>query len=77
MEKFIIYDSYEEALQKADEEGAAIGLPYHTDPTKTTRHAGVIKYTGDGKAALYVNDFISLTAEEESRIVNHAEFPDE
>lgn len=69
MNVFLIYDTYEEALQKADQEGAAIGLPYHTDPSQATRYAGVINITSDDKYALWVNDFITLTPEEENSLV--------
>ena len=45
MDKFLIYDTKEEALAKADEEGKAIGLPYHISSENTTRYAGEIIYT--------------------------------
>lgn len=70
MHKILIYDTEEQALAKANEEGKAQGLPYHSDPTQVTRYAGALVYTSDNKVALYVNGFTTLTPEEESLIVN-------
>lgn len=69
MDKFLIYDTKEEALAKADEEGKAIGLPYHISSENTTRYAGEIIYTSDEKVALYVTGFTTLTPEEEAQVV--------
>lgn len=70
MDKFLIYNTREQALAKADEEGKAQGLPYHSDPSQVTRYAGVLILTTDDKFALCVNGFTTLTPEEESLIVN-------
>lgn len=69
MDRFLIYNSKEEALVKADEEGKAQGLPYHSDPNLVTRYAGGLVYTNDNKVALYVTGFTTLTPEEEAQIV--------
>ena len=74
MSKWIIYNTEAEALTKADEEGASrnycyyrgdpLGSRYHTKPDLTTSN----------KWALRVDDYGTLTEEEQAKIVTSVTF---
>ncbi len=63
MDKYLIYNTEEELKAKALEEAIAnnLGYPY----------AGAMMYTSEGKYALGVNGFTTLTKEEEALVVNN------
>jgi hypothetical protein len=62
MDKFLIYNTEEELKERASQEAIAISSPY--------QYIGAIMYTTDGKFALPVTDYTTLTEEEESQVVN-------
>tara|TARA_Y100000361_G_scaffold37821_1_gene32388 strand:- start:18525 stop:18746 length:222 start_codon:yes stop_codon:yes gene_type:complete len=67
--KFLIYQSKEEADEKADQEGQALNLPFWQDPTNVTRTLTAPIYTLDEEWALDVTDYTTLTQQEEERTV--------
>lgn len=78
--KYLIFEDYETGLDRAEVEGRAMNLPfYSTDPNV---NKGISKYRTspkllkNGKYALRVTDYISLTSEEDSSTVNSVTYPD-
>jgi hypothetical protein len=69
MYKFIIYDTKEEALVKAEEEGKAVGLPWWENPHWKMKYVSYPFITADSKWALDVTQYTTLTSEEESQTV--------
>lgn len=67
--KFLIYQSKEEAEEKADQEGQAQNLPFWQDPINVTRTLTAPIYTLDEEWALDVTDYTTLTQQEEERTV--------
>lgn len=67
--KFLIYQSKEEAEEKADQEGQAQNLPFWKDPTNVTRTLTSPIYTLDEEWALDVTDYTTLTQQEQERTV--------
>ena len=67
--KFLIYQSKEEAEEKADQEGQAQNLPFWQDPTNITRTLTSPIYTLDEEWALDVTDYTTLTQQEQERTV--------
>jgi hypothetical protein len=70
MYKFIIYQTEEEGLIKAEEEGRAVGLPYYENPHFATRYVTRPFLTKDSEWALDVTDYTTLTPEEEASTVS-------
>lgn len=70
MYKFIIYETEEEGLEKAEQEGKAIGLPYYEDPHWAMRYVTVPFITKDSEWALDVTEYTTLTDEEKLLIVS-------
>lgn len=67
---FLIYQTEQEAWDKADEEGQAQNLPYWQDPdVNVTRTLTAPMYTKDGEWALDVTDYTTLTEEEQEVVV--------
>lgn len=69
MHKFLIYQTKEEADNRADEEGQLRNLPYWQDPINVTRTYTAPIYTLDGEWGLEVTEY-TLTTEEEAQVVN-------
>ena len=70
---YIIYDTLEDALVKADAEGLRRGYSYHKVGIGT-RYSTYPQETAANKFALVVNGY-ELTEDEESSIVNKVKFP--
>ena len=70
---YIIYDTLEDALVKADAEGLRRGYAYHKVGSGT-RYSTYPQETAANKFALVVNGY-ELTEDEESSIVNKVKFP--
>jgi hypothetical protein len=72
--KYLVYENYETALSKAEVEGQAMGLPYYsTDPSVkkgASKYRTSPKELSNGKWALKVTDYISLTEDENSSVVS-------
>tara|TARA_R110002020_G_scaffold127785_1_gene286555 strand:+ start:1951 stop:2199 length:249 start_codon:yes stop_codon:yes gene_type:complete len=71
---YIIYDTLEDALVKADAEGLRRGFAYHKVGGGTTRYSTYPKETSSGKFALVVDGY-ELTTDEESKITTTVTFP--
>ena len=71
---YIIYDTLEDALVKADAEGARRGYAYHKVGSGT-RYRTYPQETADAKYALVVDGY-ELTEDEESSIVTSVTFPE-
>ena len=71
---YIIYDTLEDALVKADAEGARRGYAYHRVGSGTRYHT-YPQATADSKYALVVDGY-ELTEDEESAITNSVTFPE-
>lgn len=69
MYKFLIYQTKEEADNRADEEGQLRNLPYWQDPVNVTRTWTAPVPTLDGEWGLDVTEY-TLTAEENAQVVN-------
>ena len=69
MYKFIIYNTIEEALVKAEEEGRAVRLPWWENPHWKMKYVSYPFITADSKWALDVTQYTTLTPEEESQTV--------
>ncbi len=70
MYKFIIYETEEKGLEKAEEEGRAVGLPYYENPHFVTRYVTRPFLTKDSEWALDVTEYTTLTDEEKLLIVS-------
>jgi len=70
---YIIYDTLEDALAKADAEGLRRGYAYHKVGSGT-RYSTYPQETAANKFALVVNGY-ELTEDEESSIVTKVKFP--
>ena len=70
---YIIYDTLEDALVKADAEGLRRGYAYHKVGSGT-RYSTYPQETAANKFALVVNRY-ELTEDEESSIVTKVKFP--
>ena len=73
-DNYIVYDTLEDALVKADAEGARRGYAYHRVGSGTRYHT-YPQVTADSKYALVVDGY-ELTEDEESAITNSVTFPD-
>lgn len=65
---FLIFDSLEDALSRADEEGANLGLSYHRNGSGT-RYVSYPIETIEGNYALDVTDY-DLAEEETTMVVD-------
>ena len=72
-DNYIVYDTLEDALVKADAEGARRGYAYHRVGSGTRYHT-YPQETADSKYALVVDGY-ELTEDEESAITNSVTFP--
>jgi len=70
---YIIYDTLEDALVKADAEGLRRGYAYHRVGSGT-RYSTYPQETASGKFALAVDGY-ELTEDEEASIVTSVTFP--
>ena len=72
-QKYLVYENYETALDKAEEEGRAMNLPYYS--TDSSAKKGSSKYRtspkelSNDKWSLRVTDYISLSESEDSNTV--------
>ena len=71
---YIIYDTLEDALIKADAEGLRRGYAYHKVGSGT-RYSTYPQETASGKFALVVDGY-ELTDDEESKITTTVTFPE-
>lgn len=71
--KYLVYDTEDDAVARADTEGARRGYSYHIVGTGTRYHT-YPRVTTDGKYALSVNGY-ELTEDEESQISTTVAFP--
>ena len=69
MYKFLIYNTIDEALVKAEEEGRAVGLPWWENPHWKMKYVSYPFITADSKWALDVTQYTTLTSQEESQTV--------
>lgn len=76
MYKFIIYDTIEEALVKAEEEGRAVGLPWWENPHWKMKYVSYPFIIADSKWALDVTEYTTLTDEEETQVVDTLNMPE-
>lgn len=68
--KFIIYETEEAGLLKAEQEGKAQNLPYWQDSeNNVTKYVSTPILTSDSKWALEVTNYTTLTESEKSLIV--------
>jgi len=72
---YLVYETLDDAIEKADAEGARRGYAYHRIGTGT-RYATYPQLTANGKYALMVNGY-ELTEDEESAITTTVTFPTE
>ena len=72
--KYLLYDSFDDALERADAEGARLGYSYHKIG-RGTRYCSYPKETTSGKFALTANKYL-LTDEEETATVTSVTFKD-
>ena len=70
---YLIHSTAEAAWSRADAEGAALNLPYHTG-TGITRYLSAPRETADGKWALDVSGY-NLTEDEQAQTVDSVEWP--
>ena len=70
---YLIYDTEDDAIARADTEGARRGYAYHRVGSGTRYHT-YPKVTADSKYALVVDGY-ELTEDEESAITNSVTFP--
>ena len=73
--KYLVYNTLEDALVKADEEGRERNYAYFSQPNGVTRYKTYPKLLKNGKYSLEVSDYISLTSEEDSSTVTKVTFP--
>lgn len=71
---YLVYETLDDALVKADAEGARRGYAYHIVGSGTRYHT-YPRVTADSKYALVVEGY-ELTEDEESAITNSVTFPD-
>ena len=67
--KYLIFDTYEDALARSEQEGIAKGLAYHTTGAGT-RYVTAPRETIDGEWALAVNLYNLSEAEEASTVAS-------
>jgi len=72
-DNYLIYDTEDEAIARADTEGARMGYSYHINGIGT-RYKTYPKVTINGKYALSVNDYL-LTEDEDSAKTTSVTFP--
>ena len=72
---YLVYETLDDALVKADAEGARRGYAYHRVGSGTRYHT-YPRVTADSKYALIVNGY-ELTEDEESAITTTVTFPTE
>ena len=70
--KFLIYNTYQDAVDRSEKEGKMLNLPYWVNPENTTKAPNCPLPTTDGKYALDVSKYISLTHTERKLAVNSA-----
>jgi hypothetical protein len=70
MANYIEYNTEVEALEKAEQEGIAQNLPHWQDAVNVTKYVTAPFYTTNGKWALEVTDYTTLTEAEIALIVN-------
>lgn len=73
--KYLIYETLEDALVKADEEGKRRGYAYFTQTNGVTRYHTYPDITSDNKYALDVTEY-ELTEDEEAAITTSVTFPE-
>lgn len=61
--KYLLFDTEDEGLERADIEGQKRGYAYHRVGHGTRYHSAPIPCV-DGKWALYVTDYMTLTEDE-------------
>lgn len=72
---YLIYDTEEEGLERADQEGLLRNLPYHrADSDGISRYHTIPMVLADGNWGLDVSDY-TLTEEEQSATVSEVQFP--
>ena len=72
---YLVYETLDDALVKADAEGARRGYAYHTVGSGTRYHT-YPRVTADEKYALLVDEY-ELTDDETAAIVTDVTFPTE
>ena len=65
--KYLIFDTYEDALARSEQEGIAKGLAYHRSGSGT-RYVTAPRETIDGKWALPINLYNLSEAEEAATV---------
>ena len=70
---YLVYDTLDDAIARADTEGARRGYAYHRVGSGT-RYRTYPQETADAKFALVVDGY-ELTEDEESAITNSVTFP--
>jgi len=71
---YLLYETKEEALTKANDEGFRLGYPYFTEPNGVTRYPTYPKQTANGKYALNVTEY-ELTEDEQAATTTSVTFP--
>lgn len=73
---YLIYDTKDDAIARADIEGARRGYAYHNTPDGVSRYHTYPQETTDGKYALDVTEY-DLTEDEQATITISVTFPTE
>ncbi len=72
-QKYLVYETYETALSKAEEEGRAMNLPYYSVNSSvkkgSSKYRTSPKELSNDKWSLRVTDYISLSEEEDLNTV--------
>ena len=77
MSAYLTFPDYQSAHGRADAEGMAQGLPYHSCcPAEITRYPSTPRETASGQWALPVDGY-DLTAEEQAAVVTEVTWPQE
>jgi|TARA_R100000081_G_C4660395_1_gene87306 hypothetical protein len=70
---YLVFNDYDTALTRAEEEGAACNFPFYQG-TGATKHRGYPRQLSNGKWALHINNYSILTEDEKSKIQSNVAF---
>lgn len=71
---YLIYDTEQEALDRAEQEGIKIKLSFHVCG-KGSRYVGSVELTDQNKYALDVSDFILSSGEASATVDSYTPMP--
>ena len=70
MEKYLIYNTEQEGIDRAIVEGKARNYPYYVNGVGVTLYKTKPFETKDGKWSLRVEEYVTLTEEEDTNTIN-------